>query len=220
MSDAISESGSVAKQAGIDLSSYASMIGVLVEKTGLEGSQLGNALKTIITRTTKASKAAGTMDEDLSKAEASLRAVGIQVRSSDGEFRNFDDTMGDLAKKWSSLNDVQKSNISFNLSGTRQVNVMNSLMNGWQEYSNLVKKADDSAGVSLENQNKYLDSEQGKVEELGAIWDSIWTKSLDSSFLKGLTDIGIAVSNLIERFGGLKTAILGIAAIGVFKNLA
>jgi TP901 family phage tail tape measure protein len=220
VSDAISESGSVAKQAGIDLSSYASMIGVLVEKTGLEGSQLGNALKTIITRTTKASKAAGTMDEDLSKAEASLRAVGIQVRSSDGEFRNFDDTMGDLAKKWSSLNDVQKSNISFNLSGTRQVNVMNSLMNGWQEYSNLVKKADDSAGVSLENQNKYLDSEQGKVEELGAIWDSIWTKSLDSSFLKGLTDIGIAVSNLIERFGGLKTAILGIAAIGVFKNLA
>ena len=42
------------------------MIGLLVEKTGLQGSQLGNSLKTIITRTTKAGKIMGIDEGEIS----------------------------------------------------------------------------------------------------------------------------------------------------------
>lgn len=42
INEGIATSGEVARAAGMDLSEYASMIGLLVEKTGLQGSQLGN----------------------------------------------------------------------------------------------------------------------------------------------------------------------------------
>ena len=45
INEGIATSGEVARAAGMDLSEYASMIGLLVEKTGLQGSQLGNSIK-------------------------------------------------------------------------------------------------------------------------------------------------------------------------------
>lgn len=85
----ISTSGSVAKDAGLSLQQYSSMLGTIIEQTGLGGSQVGNALKTIFTRITKASETSGTLASDISNAEASLRAVGVEVRSSSGEFRDL-----------------------------------------------------------------------------------------------------------------------------------
>lgn len=108
INEGIATSGEVARAAGMDLSEYASMIGLLVEKTGLQGSQLGNSLKTIITRTTKAGKIMGIDEGEISAAETSLRSIGVEVRKTDGEFNAFNDTMSELAKQWDSLSDQDK----------------------------------------------------------------------------------------------------------------
>lgn len=198
INEGIATSGEVARAAGMDLSEYASMIGMLVEKTGLQGSQLGNSLKTIITRTTKAGKIMGIDEGEISDAEKSLRSVGIEVRKTDGEFKDFNITMGELSKQWESLSDVEKSNISFNLAGTRQINVIQTLLRNWSDYEDLVNKANNSTGVTLENQEKYAASLEGKLGELSAIWSNISNDTISSSFLKGLADAGIGVSSLIE----------------------
>lgn len=220
INEGIATSGEVARAAGMDLSEYASMIGLLVEKTGLQGSQLGNSLKTIITRTTKAGKIMGIDEGEISDAEKSLRSVGIEVRKTDGEFKDFNDTMSELSKQWDSLSDVEKSNISFNLAGTRQINVIQTLLRNWSDYEDLVNKANNSTGVTLENQQKYAESLTGKLGELSAIWSNISNDAVDSSFLKGLADAGIAVSSLIEKFGLLKTTIASVGIAAFVKNFA
>ncbi len=212
INEGIATSGEVARAAGMDLSEYASMIGLLVEKTGLQGSQLGNSLKTIITRTTKAGKIMGIDEGEISDAEKSLRSVGIEVRKTDGEFKDFNDTMSELSKQWDTLSDVEKSNISFNLAGTRQINVIQTLLRNWSDYEDLVNKANNSTGVTLENQEKYAVSLEGKLGELSAIWSNISNDTISSSFLKGLADIGIGVSSLFEKIGLLKVASVGAFA--------
>lgn len=215
INEGISTSGEVARAAGMNLADYASMIGLLVEKTGLAGSQLGNSLKTIITRTTKAGKIMGIDEGEISDAEKSLRSVGIEVRKTDGEFKDFNVTMRELSKQWDSLSDVEKSNISFNLAGTRQINVIQTLLRNWSDYEDLVNKANNSAGVTLQNQEIYAESLTGKMGELSAIWQNIGNDAVSSSFLKGLADAGIAVSSLVEKAGLLKTA-MGIGIAGIF----
>ncbi len=215
INEGISTSGEVARAAGMNLADYASMIGLLVEKTGLAGSQLGNSLKTIITRTTKAGKIMGIDEGEISDAEKSLRSVGIEVRKTDGEFKDFNVTMRELSKQWDSLSDVEKSNISFNLAGTRQINVIQTLLRNWSDYEDLVNKANNSAGVTLQNQEIYAESLTGKMGELSAIWQNIGNDAVSSSFLKGFADAGIAVSSLIEKAGLLKTA-MGIGIAGIF----
>lgn len=220
INEGISTSGEVARAAGMDLADYASMIGLLVEKTGLQGGQLGNSLKTIITRTTKAGKIMGIDEGEISNVEKSLRGVGIEVRKTDGEFQDFNITMRELSKQWGSLSDVEKSNLSFNLAGTRQINVIQTLLRNWSDYEDLVNKANNSTGVTLENQKIYAESLSGKLGEISATWQNISNDTISSSFLKGLADIGIGVSSLIEKIGLLKTAIASIGIAVFVKNFA
>ena len=208
INEGIATSGEVARAAGMDLSEYASMIGMLVEKTGLAGSQLGNSLKTIITRTTKAGKIMGIDEGEISAAETSLRSIGVEVRKTDGEFNAFNDTMSELAKQWDSLSDVEKSNISFNLAGTRQT-----LLRNWEEYEELVNKANNSTGVTFENQEKYAASLEGRIKELSATTTSIGENIFKSD------DLSVIVSGL-TKIAGLfdtitsKTKLLGSIGLG------
>lgn len=223
INEGIATSGEVARAAGMDLSEYASMIGMLVEKTGLAGSQLGNSLKTIITRTTKAGKIMGIDEGEISAAETSLRSIGVEVRKTDGEFNAFNDTMSELAKQWDSLSDVEKSNISFNLAGTRQINVIQTLLRNWEEYEELVNKANNSTGVTFENQEKYAASLEGRIKELSATTTSIGENIFKSD------DLSVIVSGL-TKIAGLfdtitsKTKLLGSIGMGAglfagFKNI-
>ena len=58
-------------------------------------------------------------NETLSKASAALADIGIQVYTSEGEFRSFGTIIGELADKWDSLTDVQQSNLSYQIAATR-----------------------------------------------------------------------------------------------------
>ena len=229
INEGIETSGEVARTAGMDLAEYASMIGLLVERTGLKGSQLGNSIKTIITRTTKAGKILGIDEGEISDAEKSLRNVGIAVRETDGEFRDFKDTMRDLSEVWDTLSDVEKSNIAFNLAGTRQINVIQTLLRNWSDYEDLVVKANESAGVTFENQEKYAESLQGRMEELSATMTSVRNNLINegnvspivdiiSNLAKGL-DVITSKLGLIGTLGTGAGLFAGIKNIGIFRTI-
>ncbi len=218
----IERSGSVAKSAGLDLEQYVSMLGLVIEKTGQSGDTIGNAYKTIFQRITKASATEGTLAEDISAAEESLRAVGVQVRSSSGEFRDMNDIMADLGEKWSTLSDVEQSNISYNVAGIRQTNILKTLLTYWEDYEALVEKTGNSAGTTMENQEKYAESYKGELAELSATAESFWSNFLNSSTFKTETNFLTGILSLLDKISGTMGALgtigLGTALFAGFKN--
>lgn len=117
ISEGIEASGSVAKNAGLNMQEYATMVGLAVEQTGQSGSTIGQAYKTIFSRITRASTTEGTSAEDISKAETALRGIGVEVRESNNEFRDMSDIMADIGEKWDTLTDVQKANVGYEVAG-------------------------------------------------------------------------------------------------------
>lgn len=216
----IERSGSVAKSAGLDLAEYASMLGLVIEQTGLSGETIGTAYRTILTRITKASAVDGTSEEDISKAEESLKAVGVQVRKSAGEFRDMTDIMHDLGDVWGNLDDVQQSNISFQIAGTRQTNIIKTLLANWEEYESLVQKAGDSAGTTMENQEKHAESYKGELQELSATAESFWNNFLNSSTFKTGTNFLTGILSLLDKISGTMGTLgtIGLGA-GLFMGL-
>ena len=199
------------------------MLGTIIEQTGLGGSQVGNALKTIFTRITKASETSGTLASDISNAEASLRAVGVEVRSSSGEFRDLDSILGDLSDKWDSISDTEKSNISFEVAGTRQTNIIKNLMKSWDKYEQRVEDATNlTDSPTLANQEKYAESMTGHFEELSAAAESFWATFIDTQSAKSAVDFLTNVINLLQKltstFGSLGTIGAGMTLFSVFKN--
>lgn len=223
MTEAVQQSGASAKAAGMDYKEYLALIGAGVQATGLQGSQLANSYKTMMERTTSASKMAIVNGEvstdDISNAEKALRQVDIEVRSDSETFRDFDDIMGDVYNKLDSLSEVDMSSLAYNLAGIRQASQFRSMIQSYGTYLELSKEAENSAGTMEKTQSKYAESLTGKLEQLKSVWTSIGNETLSSDFLKGLTDAGTSVSTLVEKLGLLKTIILGISAYAGFKNI-
>ena len=219
----IERSGSVAKAAGLDLNEYASMLGLVIEKTGLSGETIGTAYRTILTRITKASKIEGTSDEDISKAETALNAIGVQVRSTAGEFRDMTDIMKDLGKVWNNLNDVQQANISYEIAGTRQTNIIKTLLGYWTEYEDLATKAGNAAGTTLENQSKYEETLDAKTKELSTTMQSFWHNLIGAEEANGALVIFQKVATVLDtissKLGSLGTIGLGAGIFAGIKNI-
>lgn len=123
ISDAVQASGQVAYDAGMSYEQLAAVSAKVAERTREDGSSIGNAMKTIITRISKVGSmpeyAADVSNEDLSQASESLHKVGVEVYNTDGSFRDLDTILSELNAKWDGLTDAQKANISYNVAATR-----------------------------------------------------------------------------------------------------
>lgn len=123
ISDAVQASGQVAYDAGMSYEQLAAITAKVSERTREDGSSIGNALKTIITRTTKVGKMPQYADEvdnaTLSNASASLHAIGVDVYNPNGSDRGIITVMSELKDKWDDLTDAQQAKIAFDVAATR-----------------------------------------------------------------------------------------------------
>lgn len=119
ISDAVQASGQVAYDAGMSYEQLAAITAKVSERTREDGSSIGNALKTIITRTTKVGKMPQYADEvdnaTLSNASASLHAIGVDVYNPDGSDRGITTVISELKDKWDDLTDAQQAKIAFDV---------------------------------------------------------------------------------------------------------
>lgn len=224
IAEAVQVAGSTADQAGLSFEQLAAIVGKTVEKTRLEGSQVGNGLKTIMTRLSKVGKLSEEVDnETLSQASESLKKVGIEVYNLDGSYREFDVIMGELASKWDGLTDAEKSNISFNIAATRQTNLLSAVLSNFSDSMQLAEEATNANGNALENNQKWVDSFGGHLQSLENTAKSAWINILDSETIKGGVDL---LNILLERLTkfidtvGVLPTLAGIGGvIAGFKNV-
>ena len=224
IAEAVQVAGSTAKQAGLEYEQLAAIVGKTAEKTRLEGSQIGNGLKTIMTRLSKVGELSDEVDnETMSDASESLHKIGVEVYNADGSFRQFDVIMGELANKWSDLSDAEKSNISFAIAATRQTNLLSAVLSNFSDSMQLAEGATNANGSALENQQKYMDSFAGHLQSLETEAKIAWINILDSETLKSgvdlLTGLVKVVGQLVDKFGLLGSAgLIGGGILGA-KNI-
>ncbi|MBC5688223.1 phage tail tape measure protein [Mediterraneibacter sp. NSJ-55] len=165
LASAFNEVAANARQAGVDtkqLLSYAAAIG----ETTQEGmSSVGTSLNAIFSRmgNIKLSRLKDyETGEDLSNVETVLRGVGISLRDSQDEFRDFDDVLEETANRWTSLSGVQQRAVSQAFAGTHHMNDFMVLMEQWENVEKYIETADNASGQSIQKYEAYTDSLAGK----------------------------------------------------------
>lgn len=214
IADAISTAGAVAKTAGMDLKEFTATVGMLEEKTRLSGSTVANTLKMVAARTFGASTEDASAEE-VSKADEALQSIGIHVRDTNNEFRAWGEVMGELAKKWSTLNSVQKSFIAETLAGNRQRSTFIAYIEDYDRVMELQTEANNAVGFSLETNKKYLESFDAKAQQISASMGGIWASIVDTTFFKG------AMDGINGFLGGLNSIVsAGNGAVGTILTLS
>ncbi len=213
LSQAFNEVAANARQAGVEtqqLLAYAAAIG----ETTQEGmASVGTSLNSIFSRMGNI-KLARLKDyenngEDLSNVETVLRGVGISLRDSINEFRDFDEVLDETASRWKSFSGVQQRAVAQAFAGTHHMNDFMVLMQQWDKVEEYIATADGASGEAMAKYEEYQDSLSGKLEGLKNQFQETSTTILNSDFLGGLIETGTGVLNivtqLIDKLGILGT---------------
>lgn len=136
--------------------------------------------------------------------------VDIMADVDAGEYKSTVEVLRELSDVWGELSDTTKTNITELIGGgVRNANVIASLMQNFNIVEKAMAESVSSAGSALAENEKYLDSIEGKMAQLRASVEALFTSVLDSGFLK----FCISALDLLTRFTTLLTD-------GLFDNFA
>ena len=180
---------------------------------------VGTALKTIsmYLRAAKTDEETDGMADSVSELRSEiLQLTGsrVDIMLDPTTFKSTYQILKELAEVWDDLSDVDTANILELIGGKRNGNVITSLIKNFKiAESAMNTSANDSSGSALKENEKQLESVQGKLNRIETSFQELSNTIIDSGFLKTLIDSGTAILDILD--GGIKSLeqINGIPAI-------
>ena len=141
MLQAISRTGQSFKDAGGDIETLSAITAVVAEKTGRSGAEIGNAIKTIISR----------MGE-MKTQKAIWEATGVTIANIKGELTPVGEVLGGIAAQWGNLTEAQQLDLSVQVAGVRQRNILLTILQNWTDVqAGVVRQLSTTGSAAAEN---------------------------------------------------------------------
>lgn len=127
--------------------------------------------------------------------------AGIDIQTVNGEMRSTYDILQDLSKVWSTLNDEQRGKIGELASGIRQAPVLNAILLNWKNVEGAAKTALDSTGSAIAENEKFMASLEGKINDLNSALSKLAYDTINSDLFGSLIDLGTLFVKLADKIG-------------------
>lgn len=148
----------------------------------------------------------------------------VDIQIDENTFKSTYQIMKELAGVWGELTDITQANILEQIGGKRNANVVSSMLENFNVAEDVVKTAANSAGSALKENEKYLDSINGKIAEFKATFEELSMTLIDSDFVKqviefgtGLLDVLNVLAKVIDKVGGLNTVLY--VTVGILATI-
>lgn len=216
---ALQSTANMARVNGVGFEQLLGMVGAVSEASRRSASVVGNSFKTIFSRLTNV--AAGKMTDDLGEplndVEQVFNGLNIKLRDSSGEFRNMYDVISELANRWEHLDSVEQNWVATSVAGTRQRETFLTLMENWDRAVTLSTTALNSEGMAMDKMSIYLESIEANLNKLkAAVEDLLYSEEIVNVInlvIKAITRLVEGISWLIDKLGGVNSAVLATVAI-------
>lgn len=152
-----------------------------------------------------------------------LTSGKVNIMQDNDTFKSTYAILKELSEVWDSLTDKAQADITRLVAGVRQGNALTAVMTGFKDAEKAASTAANSMNSALNENQKYLDSINGKISQFTAAFQQLSSTVINSDFLKGIIDSGktfIEVLNtIIETVGTLPTLFATIGASMSFKDV-
>lgn len=215
LAEGMSKTANSARLAGVEMDTLLGYLAAVGEVTQQDMASVGNAFKTMFARysNVKLNKLVDDDGESLNDYERVLARVGIQLRDNLGSFKDFDDVLGEVQAKWSSLTEVEQSAIAAALGATRQKENVLTLMENYSKAMEYAGISADSAGTAMGKYDAYSQGIEANIARAKASSESLSTNLLNSdavvTFVK-LTNGALQFADALAKSKLLLPAIVGI----------
>lgn len=232
---ALQKTGSYAAAANLSLEQTVGLISALSKATAASGQNIGNALKSLFSYTTRESSldTFASLSEDMNKVVEEYRLGAASIldvwEQLSIEMQSLDAQQADALSQWtesSGLDAELEGELSeiydsltgvYDSAGVYRKNYFIALMNNFEEVKEVMGEISDAAGYTAEEQAKYMDTYEAKLNSLQAKWQHLANDEQGwLQFKKDLLDVGSVVLDVMEWTGGLRTTVLALGtALGV-----
>lgn len=154
----------------------------------------------------------------------------VDIQIDENTFKSTYQIIKEISEVWDELTDITQANILEMLGGKRNSNVVAAMIENFDIAESVVEDSANAAGSALAENEKYLDSINGKIAEFKATFQEFSVNLIDSDFVKGIVEFGTGLLNVlnvlakvIDMVGGLNTVLgvtLGIVIAMNTKSIA
>ena len=193
--DAISRTGQSAQSAGVSIDELVGIVTAAQQKTARGGAVIGNALKTIFTKTGRTD----TLNQ--------LENLGIAVRDLEGNTIGAKRILTDLANTFDTLSEAQKAQITQTMGGLFHINILKAVLSDAAKQNGIMAEATRiSAGATDEaiQKNEELRKTMSAVAtETGLAIKQVSTQIGEIALAPGMEKILNTVKSLAEGLSGV-----------------
>ena len=119
----------------------------------------------------------------------------------------------ELSEVWDEISDINQANILQSIAGKRGANAAASILNNFKDAEAVLKTIENDEGSALREQEKWLDSINGRLEQLKSNGQRLSQDILDSESVKSIINFLSSILNLIDKIIGHKGGLASVGAI-------
>lgn len=226
LATALSKVAAQANLAGMSMDFTLGMLTKGIEVTREAPETIGTALKTVIARMRELTDYGKTLEDnvDVNRVEKALGNIGVELRDESGQFRDLEEVLTEVGKKWDTLNKNQQANVAVALAGTRQQSRLIAMMQDFDRTLELVDISANSYGATMAQSGKYMEGLEASTTLLTNAWQELILSLTKSDAIIGVVNLltfGVEKLTEIVQNGPLFTGILITAATlgsGILAN--
>lgn len=230
--EAIKRSASALSVAGNSLEETAGMVTGITEVTQ-DPEKAGNALKVISMRIRGMSGELQDIGEEvddnvtnISKMQGDILNLThgkVNIFDDAGNFKSTYEVLQGIAGVWKELSSTDQADLLETMAGKHRANDLAAILNNWERVEAATKSAYNSTGSAMEEQEKYADSLQGRLNSLQAMWQQLSNTFIDSDIAKSAVsifkDLLSVINDIMHTIGGFGTAgLVGVLFAGFKKR--
>ena len=192
------------------------------EKVGTTLKTVSMYLRAAKTDAEEAGESTDGMANSVSELREELLALTgnkVDIQLDENTFKSTYQILKELSVVWHELTDISQANILEMVGGKRNSNVVSALLENFSVAEEAITTSANSAGSALAENEKVLESIQGKLNIMKATFETLSQNFIGSDIVKFVVDMGTGLMELIngilkvvDALGGLKTILITVGA--------
>ena len=157
--------------------------------------------------------------ELVSKMAELYDKLGISVYDANGELKNTFGLLESLAEVYPTLTNAEKAYVTETIAGKYQAQNAAAILQNFQVALDATATAYDSTGSAARENEKVLDSIEGKIASFSSAFEELSQNLVSSDLVKGFVSLGTAILNILNIFDGfIPKLALAITVFGALSK--
>lgn len=214
LGEGLTNSASTLAMSGNSMDESIAMLTAMTEVTQ-DASSAGAALKIFALRVRGAKTELNEMGEDTSDMATSTSKLrdeikgltgGFDIMTDDTTFKSTMKIAEGLSEAMEKMNDIDRTALLEKVAGKNRANQIGALLDNFSQAKKALEVSKDSAGSAAKENAAYIDSIQGRINQMKAAFEDLSIDFFDSEDIKiviqGLTKVIELVDKIVEATGG------------------